>query len=110
MNPKDWPQTQATVSSCQQHHCALASGGGYVGQEYSIAFAYQVRGRSYTGEFECNNPWEPGKTFCIHYDPADPSVNTMCNRRQDRWVYYTLAAAAAAAILSYLWVAFSHIR
>lgn len=110
MDPKDWPQTEATILSSTQHHCDLASAGGYVGQEYSITFSYHVHGRAYTGEFECTHPWETGHKFCIHYDPADPSTNTMCNRRQDRAVYYILALVATLAIAAYLWVAFSHIR
>jgi hypothetical protein len=108
MASKDWPQTDATVTSSTQHHCNLAAAGGYVGQEYSIVFKYQVNGRPYTGEFECSNPWEPGRTFCIHYDPADPSTNTMCSHKEERWVYYILAAVAVIAIAAYLWVASAH--
>lgn len=99
-----WPQTEATVESSTQHHCDLASAGGYVGQEYSITFRYEVDGRPYTGEFECGRPWEVGSHFCIHYNPADPSVNTMCDRRGDRWVYYVLAIAAILAFVAYFWI------
>lgn len=108
MNPKDWPQTEATVESSTQHHCNLASAGGFVGKEYSITFRYAVKGHPYTGEFECSDPWDIGKKFCIHYDPDDPETNTMCARKQERWVYYILAVVAIIAIAAYLWVATAH--
>ncbi|HTV08204.1 MAG TPA: DUF3592 domain-containing protein [Candidatus Aquilonibacter sp.] len=99
-----WPQAEATVESCTQHHCDIASAGGYVGQEYSITFRYEVNGRHYTGEFECNRPWEVDSKFCISYDPDDPEVNTMCDRRGERWVYIILAIAAILAFVAYFWV------
>lgn len=99
-----WPQTEATVESSVQHHCGIASAGGYVGQEYSITFRYEVSGIRYKGEFECSRPWEIGSTFCIHYNPADPETNTMCDHRGDRWVYYLLAIAAILAFVAYFWV------
>jgi len=99
-----WPQTEATVESSTQHHCEIASAGGYVGQEYSIVFRYEVAGRRYTGEFECSRPWDVGSKFCIHYDPHDPETNTMCDHRGDRWVYYLLAIAAILAFIAYFWV------
>ena len=104
-----WPQTEATVESSTQHHCEIASAGGYVGQEYSITFRYQVAGRQYNGEFECRHPWEVGSKFCISYDPTDPETNTMCDRRGDRWVYYILAIAAILAFVAYFWVRHSRI-
>lgn len=104
-----WPQTEATVESSTQHHCEIASGGGYVGQEYSITFRYDVAGRHYKGEFECRHPWEVGSKFCISYDPTDPETNTMCDRRGERWVYYILAIAAILAFIAYFWVRHSRI-
>jgi hypothetical protein len=102
-----WPQTEATIESSTQHHCDLASGGGHVGQEYAISFRYEVAGRRYTGEFECSRPWQVGYKFCIHYDPADPETNTMCDRKGERWVYYILAVAAILAFVAYFWVRYS---
>jgi hypothetical protein len=99
-----WPQTEATVESSTQHHCNLASGGGHVGQEYSITFRYEVGGIRYKGEFECSRPWEVDSKFCISYDPHDPEVNTMCDRRGERWVYYLLAIAAILAFAAYFWI------
>jgi hypothetical protein len=99
-----WPQTEATVESSTQHHCEIASAGGYVGQEYSIVFCYKVGGLHYKGEFECSRPWEVGQKFCIHYDPSDPETNSMCDHRGERWVYYFLAIAAILAFVAYFWV------
>lgn len=99
-----WPQTEATIESSTQHHCDIAAAGGHVGQEYSITFRYVVNGRPYYGEFECSRPWEVGYKFCIHYDPADPETNTMCDHRGERWVYYLLAIAAILAFVAYFWV------
>jgi hypothetical protein len=103
-----WPQAEAIVSSSKTQCCQLASGGGFAGREYLITFSYEVEGHPYTGEFECSGPWEVGQKFCIQYDPDDPETNTMCARKQERWVYYILAAAAAASFIAYLWIASAH--
>jgi hypothetical protein len=108
MSPKEWIQAEATVESAAHEHCRLAAGGGYAGGEYMILFRYEVAGRRYTGEFESPDPWEVGQTFCIQYDPDEPERNTMCDRKQDRWVYYILAVVAVLAIAAYLWVAIRH--
>jgi hypothetical protein len=105
-----WPQTEATVVSCTPHSCDFAAGGGHAGQEYSVSFRYEVARHGYTGEFECNRPWETGSKFCIHYDPSDPETNTMCDRRGDRWVYYVLAIAALLAFIAYFWVRYSRLH
>ena len=107
---KEWKQTEATVESSSQHHCNIATGGGFVGQEYAIQFRYEVNGRSYTGEFECTRPWEVGSTFCISYDPAEPEINTMCNRREERWVYIILAILAVLAFVAYFWVRYTRLH
>lgn len=107
---KDWPQTEATVESSIQHHCNIASGGGFVGREYAITFRYEVNGHPYTGEFECTDPWEPGQKFCIHYNPANPEINSMCDRTGDRWVYITLAIAAVLAFVAYFWVHYERLH
>jgi hypothetical protein len=103
-NTASWPQTEATVESSTQHHCDIAAAGGHVGQEYSITFRYQVAGRPYTGEFECSRAWDVGSKFCLRYNPADPEVNTMCDRRGERWVYYLLAVVAVLAFIAYFWI------
>ena len=101
---KDWKQTEATVESSTQHHCELASAGGFVGREYAITFRYEVNGRAYTGEFECTDPWEPGKKFCISYNPAQPEINTTCDRSDNFWVYLVIAVVGILAFVAYFWV------
>lgn len=101
---KNWQQTEATVDSSSQHHCELATAGGFVGREYAIRFHYEVNGRRYTGEFECGDPWQPGQKFCIQYDPADPETNNMCDRKSDRWVYIVIAIVGILAFIAYFWV------
>jgi hypothetical protein len=105
-----WPQAEATVVSCVPHSCNFASGGGHAGQEYSISFRYEVRGRRYDGEFECNRHWEVGSKFCISYDPSDPETNTMCDHKSERLVYYILAIAAVLAFIAYFWVRYSRLH
>lgn len=107
---KDWKQTEATVESSSQHNCNIATGGGFVGREYAVTFRYEVNGRAYTGEFECSDPWEVGSKFCIQYDPAEPETNSMCNRREEQWVYVVLAIVAILAFVAYFWVRYQRIR
>ena len=104
------PKADATVEVCTPHSCNFASGGGHAGQEYSVTFRYDVGGRRYTGEFECNRPWEIGSKFCISYDPTDPETNTMCDHKGERWVYYLLAIAAILAFVAYFWVRYSRLH
>jgi hypothetical protein len=110
MGPKDWQQTEATVQTSSREHCRLASGGGFAGKEYMISFNYEVNGRRYLSEFESPDPWEIGSKFCIQYDPDEPERNTMCDRKQARWVYIAMAIVAVLAILTYLWIASRHAR
>lgn len=101
---RDWKQTEATVETSLQHHCEIASAGGFVGREYAIAFRYEVNGHSYSGEFESTDPWEPGRKFCISYNPAHPEINTMCDRSGNFWVYVVIAIIGILAFIAYFWV------
>ena len=108
MRRKHWKQTEAAVAACAAHE--RCDPGDPPTEDRVITFHYVVAGSRYTGEFASAEPWPAGTTFCVSYDPDDPTRTSFCDNRRDRNVMWLLVAIAALGIIVTAWLNFHHNR
>lgn len=75
---KDWPMTDAVVTSVEQRRESSGSRRHHSSRwVYDITYEYMVSGTAYTGEIEGTvSKKEIGESFPVKYDPKTPSVST----------------------------------
>jgi hypothetical protein len=68
---------------------------------YVVTFTYRVNGTTYSGELSSPVQVEPGDTFLLRYNPADPKENNSLESELDRpwfkeytWLVGALIVAA----------------
>jgi len=77
---ENWPQTDATVSSCEWGDNANYRSKGPEGW-YTVTFSYRVNGEYYGGDFtlpgssDSSTPYQKDDKLVAHYNPRNPEKN-----------------------------------
>jgi len=91
---KSWPTVQGTVTDSQVHIKEFTDDNGqpHVDARFTVKYAYEVGGVSYTSERLSYATWGPsvyeaqkwgdeeyrsGRTVTVHYDPKKPEESTL---------------------------------
>jgi len=73
----NWPQADATVSSCDWSDNSSARRIGPAGW-YTVTFSYRVNGEYFGGDFTLagsstsSSPYQKNDRLVVHYDPRHP--------------------------------------
>ena len=105
--PHHWLQTEAEVTGCTFARQSYEFDGAGMDTDlahYVVSFTYNVNGTAYSGELSSPVQVEPGDTFALRYNPADPKENNSLESEFDRpwykeytWLVGGLIVAAALA-------------
>ena len=77
--PHHWLETEAEVTDCTFARQSYEIDGAGMDTDlahYVVTFTYRVNGTTYSGELSSPVQVEPGDTFLLRYNPADPNPLT----------------------------------
>jgi hypothetical protein len=98
--PKGWARVQGTVISSSWHAAKLMDSDHET--YFVIRFMYEVAGTIYENDFEWYEPMESGQLFLLHYDPADPKLNSLSSTKLKRTASFLIRLGFALAAIA-LW-------
>ena len=85
--PHHWLETEAEVTDCTFARQSYEIDGAGMDTDlthYVVTFTYKVNGTTYSGVLSSPVQVEPGDTFLLRYNPADPKENNSLESELDR--------------------------